>query len=206
MPFMAKKTHAICNVIDTSFILDASKENIDDARFDDDKYIILSIGRIDTVKRFSQIPEIARSLLDRNCKFRWYVLGGIDQFDEYLKFKENMKRFDTGYSVIWLGEKNNPYPYIAHSNLLVSLSSSEACPNVINEAKILHIPVVCADFGSASEFVEDGIEGYIVPLEQIADRIEKLIKNKEEYDRIKKNLSKFSYSNEKALAQIQMIL
>ena len=43
--------------------------------------------------------------------------------------------------------------------MVVSTSVSEACPNVINEAKILHTPIVATNFGSVYEFIEDGVNG-----------------------------------------------
>ena len=53
-----------------------------------------------------------------------------------------------------LGYKDNPYPYIKQSDLLVCLSSSEACPMIFNEAKVLSVPVVSSDFGGVEEFVD----------------------------------------------------
>ena len=44
--------------------------------------------------------------------------------------------------VICLGNKTNPYPYFKVADLLVSTSSSEACPMIFNEAKILNLPVM----------------------------------------------------------------
>jgi glycosyltransferase involved in cell wall biosynthesis len=205
-PSMTINTYGIHNVLDTPFIIYASKENITDPRFTTNQFNILSIGRIDPVKRFSKIPEMVRSLLNRNCQFKWYIIGGIGQYDEYFELKENMKRYDTDNSLIWLGEKNNPYPYLAQSDLLVNTSFSEACPNVINEAKILHIPVVCANFGSATEFIENGVNGYIVPLEQMVDKIELLIKNKDEYNKIKENISHFVYENDEILEKVKKLL
>lgn len=206
IPAMEKNTYRIHNVLDTTSIIEASKANITDSRFTTNQFNILSIGRIDPVKRFSKIPELAKSLIDKKCQFKWYIIGGISQSTEYYEFIENIKRFDTDNFLIWLGEKNNPYPYLAQSDLVVSTSSSEACPNVINEAKILHIPVVCTNFGSATEFIENGVNGYIVPIEQMVDKIELLIKNKDEYNRIKENSSHSVYENEEILKRVEKIL
>jgi len=205
-PSLSINTYGIHNVLDTPSITYASKENITDSKFTTNQFNILSIGRIDPVKRFSKIPEMVRSLLNRKCQFKWYIIGGIGQSDEYYELIENMERYNTNNTLIWLGEKNNPYPYLAQSDLLVNTSSSEACPHVINEAKILHIPVVCTNFGSATEFIENGVNGYIVPLEQMVDKIELLIKNKDEYNKIKENISHFVYENDEILEKVKKIL
>lgn len=98
-----------------------------------------------------------------------------------------------------LGEVNNPYPYIKNANLLVSTSLSEACPNVINEAKILGTPIVSTDFGSVYEFIEDNVNGLISPIETIADKIEQMISNEATYNSIKSNISQFKYNNDEIL-------
>ena|GEM_PF-7133817 len=81
---------------------------------------------------------------------------------------------------------DNPYSYISQADLIVNTSISEAAPNVINEALILHVPVICTNFGSAKEYVDNDKNGYIVPIEKIAEKVELLIKNISEYNRIKK--------------------
>ena len=57
---------------------------------------------------------------------------------------------------------------MAKANLYVSTSLSESFPLVINEAKALGIPVITNNFGSAVESVEDGVDGFVVSLENNA--------------------------------------
>ena len=114
----------------------------------------------------------------------------------------NVALCEVGDCVIYLGEKDNPYCYIRNSELLVNTSLSEACPYVINEAKILHKPVVCTDFGSAEEFIENGVNGYISPIESIHEPIISLIKNQELYDKMVSNISDFVYDNKRIINQI----
>jgi len=203
---LSDRVYSIHNIVDAHFMQHAADERISDPRFTNDQFNIISIGRIDQVKRFSKIPQIVRLLIDRGCQFKWYLIGDGSQSTELTEFKNNIKKFNVANSFFWLGAKDNPYPYIAQSDLLVTTSSSEACPNVINEAKILHIPVVCTNFGSAPEFIEDGVNGYIAPIEQLADKIELLIKDKQEYNKIKKNLAEFIYDNEQILKRLYRIL
>jgi glycosyltransferase involved in cell wall biosynthesis len=205
-PSLTKKVYALYNVLDTQMMLNAAKDSVDESCYTREQFNIVSIGGINVVKRFSKIPQIVRTLIDRGCIFRWYLIGSTMQMEEQTALYKNIKKYDVGKFFYCLGAKDNPYPYISQSDLLVNTSISEAAPYVINEAKILHTPVVCADFGSASEFINDGINGFIVPLEQMSDKIELLIKNKQEYNKIKEGVSCFVYENEQILNQVYSLL
>ena len=167
-PSLDSTTITINNLLDVDRIISLSNKNIDDIRFDTDKYTIISVGRMHPVKRFSMIPKIAQDLKDRQLSFVWYIIGGPLN-DEYNKLLLEIDRCNVGDCVILLGEKANPYPYFKKSQLYVSTSISEACPMVFNEASLLNLPIVTSDFGSAYEFVTD--EDLIEPIDRIADGI-----------------------------------
>lgn len=202
MPSVSNRVHAIYNVLDSDMMISSARFRIDDKNFMRDNFTIVSIGRIDPVKRFSEIPLIAAKLKQASCRFKWYVIGGRGVPAERELLMRNVVLYKVEDCVIYLGEKDNPYCYIRNSELLVSTSLSEACPYVINEAKILHKPVVCTDFGSAEEFIENGVNGYISPIEKIHEPIISLIKNKELYDRMVSNVSDFVYDNKRIINQI----
>jgi glycosyltransferase involved in cell wall biosynthesis len=200
-PEMAEKTFYIYNILDDKMMRDMSLQPIEE-KLDKDMFTIVSVGRIDPVKRLSAIPEIARKIVDNGCKIHWYIVGPRGANDEYKQLIENIQKHDAGEFVFLLGEKSNPYPYIAQANLLVNTSISEACPYVINEAKILHTPIVCSDFGSAKEFIDFGVNGYYVPIEKMADTIVSLYNDRARLSILRENLLQFEYDNETILKQI----
>ncbi|TLU85995.1 MAG: glycosyltransferase [Chlorobium sp.] len=205
-PELSKKTYALKNIIDTAYVLNKANDLIIDSCYSNNQFNIISIGGINVVKRFSKIPEIVRALLDKGCVFRWYLIGSTMQIQEQNVLENNMKKYDVEDYFICLGAKDNPYPYISQADLLVNTSISEAAPHVINEALILHVPVVCTDFGSAKEFIDNGVNGLIVPIEEIVKKVEQLIKDKSEYNKLKKGVSKFTYRNDLILKQLYMLL
>ena len=107
---------------------------------------------------------------------------------------------------IWLGEKENPYPYFSNSDLLVITSKSEACPYVLNEAKVLNVPSIITNFSSASEFIDNDMNGVIVPVEKIGTKIEEIITNQDYYNRIKRNLLNCIYDNKAILVNFYKIV
>ena len=75
-PLLQNKTIYIYNLLDIERIYTLSNANIDDDRFEKGKFIIISVGRMHPVKRFPNIPKIAKELLKRNMEFVWYIIGG----------------------------------------------------------------------------------------------------------------------------------
>lgn len=142
----------------------------------------MSVGRINVVKRFDKIPSIARFLVDKGCKFRWYIIGHNFADDVYKSLLNSIVSESVEEYVCYLGNKFNPYPYLLNSDLLVSLSSTEACPMIFNEAKVLQVPVLTTDFGSAYEFINEGINGEIKPIEEISFTLYKLITDTKYYN------------------------
>ena len=167
-PSLASNTMYIYNLLDVNRILTLANEEIDDDRFSNSLYTIISVGRIDPVKGFSNIPHIANSLLEKRIDFTWYIIGGPVNV-EYNFIKAEIDKYGVQENVILLGSKTNPYPYFKIADLYVSTSLSEACPMVFNEAALLGLPVISSNFGSAYEFVDDG--NNIKPIEEIADAI-----------------------------------
>lgn len=177
-----------------------------DISFDPEYFNIVSIGRLDPVKRMSIIPTIANHLVNKGDKIRWLVIGpkgGTDK--EYAELTDGIRKFNLGEHVLYLGMQSNPYPFIKNADLLVNTSISEACPYVINEAKILGTPIVCTDFGSAKEFIDSGSTGLISPIDDMAETIHQYINNAEIRNHIKDNLNGFKYDNESIIEQFKLL-
>lgn len=194
-PNLGNRTCCIYNLTDTDKVLQLSAEPIEDDRFRNDCFTIISAGRMDPVKQFSQIPEIAKEIADAGYKFRWYILGGPEN-DEYRKIQSEITKCNMGNIVKLLGNKTNPYPYFKASNLYVSTSFSEACPMVFNEARICGIPVVSTDFGSSYEFIDDKIDGQIGSTEELPLIITNIILDNSFYLKLRKNSEQYTALND----------
>lgn len=168
-PQYANKTVAIHNIINVEDIIEKSKARIDDERFTNETFTLLSCGRLDPVKQFALIPSIASKIKQLAGKpFRWYIIGdGEDQ----QAIESATKTAHLEDIVIMLGKKSNVYAYMAKADAYVCTSSSEAHPLVVNEARALRKPVICNEFPSAYESVVDGRDGYIVPIGQMPETI-----------------------------------
>lgn len=200
-PSLENKIDFIYNLLDYKGILERSHCEIEDTRYDTSIFTILSMGRFVDVKRFEYIPRIVAQLKAFGAQLNWYVIGPIGQSDLYEKFINDIQTYHVEDIVHYLGNKQNPYPYLKRANLLVSLSISEACPMIFNEAKILGVPVVTTNFPTAKEFISTD-EGWVISLEQVEKAIYGLYTNMEEYNNLKNCLKTKKYSSEETYCKI----
>lgn len=176
-PFLSSKTTSVYNPFDYKRIQVLSNECITDSKFVASGFTIISIGRIDPIKRFSLIPSIAKDLRKKEISFKWYIIGPCTSESEFNLIQNNIAKEEVSDDVICLGGKSNPYPYLKQSSVLVCLSKSEACPMIFNEAKLLHLNIVSSKFGSASEFIDGNTDfEQIVPIEAISDALMNIYK------------------------------
>lgn len=204
-PSLKSNTTYVYNIVDEEFVRLNSKSKIDDDRFDTNDFTIVSIGRLDPVKQFTKLPEIAAKLKAQNLKFKWYILGDGNK-NELDTLLTNISAYKVQNYVIYLGSKFNPYPYILNSNLLISSSLSEACPYVVNEAKVLGIPIITTDYGAAPEFIQHGENGLITTIKEMDYAISLLMNDVFLYKKIQHNLEKFVYGNDELIKKIHSIL
>ncbi len=202
MPHFSGEVKVIYNFLDTKFIWKKSNERVvDGLQKNANIFSIISIGRSTKVKQFEKIPIIMRQVVEQGVKnVCWYIIASGNECNNEI----SKAIFDNGmeHHVRMLGEKDNPYPYIKQSDLLISTSYSEAYPTVINEAQTLGVPVIANNYPSAKEIVSEGC-GFICILEEMPSLICKLVNNEDGiYSSAKLNVEKFNYDNQKILVQL----
>lgn len=192
-PELDNKIISIYNIQNVKNIEFKATEMVND--FPESEFVIVSVGRMNPQKRFSAIPGIAKKLVDAGCNFKWIILGEGNTFGEWDKLQYEIYNNQVDKTVICLGSKLNPYPYIKKANLLVNTSYIEACPRVVIEAKILKTPVICADFSSANEFVSNGIDGFVDTIDMLYVHIADMILDKQLYKYIKDKCDSYKMDN-----------
>lgn len=199
-PSLSSKVLYIYNLLDVETINRLSNDYID---FDCNCFKIVSVGRLDTIKRFDKIPYIVNEIfnINKNLKFKWFIIGDGDQ---KIKDRINLgiKKYGLDNIVICLGLKNNPYPYIRQSELLVSTSLSEAYPYVVNESKILKTPILLSNFDSAFELVRND-NAIISSIEDMPHLLVQIMSNYNGiYDKMVKAAKDEEYSNSEILNKL----
>lgn len=204
-PEFEKRTIAIHNVMDVDSIIKKSHESVNTDVFNGNTFNIVSIGRFVKVKQFEVIPQIANRIKQRcNIPFKWYIIGSGDETKECII--REIKEYALEDIVVLLGAQDNPYKYIQNCHLLICTSHSESYPTVINEAKILHVPVMSNNFPSAGEVVNDKC-GWTCPIEEMPTLITKLLNDEDKiYSKVKETISSYEYENEDIMKKIISII
>lgn len=202
-PSLKGRSLYIHNLLDKIFIREAAARFLPDELKKDNEVKIISIGRLHPVKQFHLIPTIISQILSMGAtKFKWILIGAGDS-EEYDKILSEVRRLNISEKFFtYLGAKFNPYPYIKNSDILVSTSLSEACPFVVNEARVLGVPVVSNNYPSICEFIEDGINGRVSSIGQLASDLSELITNTKELENLKRGTKERDYNNDKIISNI----
>lgn len=198
------KVIGIHNILDIDNIKEKSHETQDEVPYDR-TFNIISIGRFAKQKRFDIIPYIAYEIIKKGIiKFKWYIIGSGEQTKELVI--EQINHYNVKDHVIILGEKDNPYPYIKISKIMVCTSETENYPTIINESKALHVPVVTNNYISAQEIVNSDC-GWVCSLDEMPDLLVEIINDEGGiYTKMKESISSYEYSNDDIIRKVEKLL
>ncbi|MCR5452885.1 MAG: glycosyltransferase, partial [Lachnospiraceae bacterium] len=187
-PAMKDKVFVFENTIDQKAIIEGS---LNGRGFSDDYdgVRILTIGRLTAQKAYEVSIAAMKILKDRKVKARWYVLGEGVLHRELLSLikKEGLEK-----DFILLGAVQNPYPYLRECDVYVHASRFEGKSIALAEAKTLGCAIVASDVSGNREQIKDSNNGLLCKLdaEDIADKTEMLIKDREFAGKLGENASK----------------
>ena len=145
------KTLVFNNLIDFNYILDQSKQRVND--FDFEKYkdvpIFINIGRHDEKqKKLSRIINSSIKLSNENYKFIVLFVGD----GENTKYYKELSKDEN--NIFFLGAKQNPYPYLKNSSCLLMSSDFEGYPVTILEALALNKFIITTDVSDVNEDIK----------------------------------------------------
>lgn len=135
----SKKNTVIYNPYDIEYINQKSLEPINDFEFKDNKYYVITMGRLSNQKGYNNLIRAFSEVVKKHEDIELLILGNGDK-------KEDLEKMITSYKmekyIKMLGGKQNTYKYVKKANLYVLSSLTEGFPNALSEAMCLGIPVV----------------------------------------------------------------
>lgn len=153
------------------------------------RFRIVSIGRLTPQKAFDRLLGIAGKLHREGFNFDLWILGEGEQrgYLQKMAIEEDLKDIVT----FW-GFKDNPYPYLAASDLFVCSSVAEGYSTAATEALALGLPVVTTDCAGMKELFGSTDCGIIVnnDVNALYEGIKVILSNKSLYDNCKSNAEK----------------
>lgn len=204
-PELKSKIVLIENILSKTFIEEQSNEFDVSNEMPADSIKLLSIGRFCEAKNFDNVPEIASIMKAKGVEFKWYIIGyGADEN----LIKSKIAQYNMEDTVIILGKKENPYPYIKACDIYVQPSRYEGKAVTVHEALILNKPIIITDYPTAHSQLTDGFDGVIVPMdiECSANEIARVIEDKELQQRLISNMQSTNYSNESEIEKLYQLI
>ena len=98
------------------------------------------------------------------------------------KIKNAIKANNADSYIFTLGLKKNVEDYLKKSDIYVSASKTEGLPLSILEAMACGLPVVATDAGGTRDIVKDGINGFLIEVDnevEMKAALQQLINNKQ---------------------------
>ena len=124
-----------------------------------DSKIVVMIGRAILHKGTVDFYQSAEILKDKNIEFLF--VGGLDDGN---KFGMTQKFMESG-NVRWLNWREDIKELIAISDLVVLPSYREGVPRTLLEACSMSKPIIATNTVGCRETVDDGVNGYLIPIE-----------------------------------------
>ncbi len=186
-PWMKDRLHCIYDIINPDVIRQLAQETVHDMIPAGGEISIVTVGRLTRPKNHLMAVEAARILKEKGLNFKWYFVG---EGEMRQPIEEKISESGLQNSVILLGLKENPYPYMSKADVYVQTSTFEGFGMTIAEAKILYRPVVSTNFDVVYDQIIDCENGLIAEMtpESVASKILELIQNKELRSHIVSNL------------------
>src|SRR5699024_11198823 len=144
----------IHNPIDRKGIIKKSKAF--DVGFSEEPVNIVAVGNLLPVKGYRNLIKACALLKGSGFNFKLRILG---QGPLKKALNKQIYRMGVVNFVSLLGFKENPYPYMAQSDIFVMSSFSEALPTALCEAMILGKPVVVTNCSGCRSLVGNGAYG-----------------------------------------------
>ena len=180
-----KKCYVVPNYVDGKKILSLADEKIKE-KIDFKKPTFISVANHnEKYKNINAIIDSSYELKKLGYDFQVLLVGQGKDTDSYIK-KINELSLEDNIKLLY--SKPNPYPYLKKSGALLFTSRYEGYGMVLDEARVLNVPIISFGSGASYEICKDGY-GIITKdlTKAMIDVIEKKESSKKKFDYVKHN-------------------
>lgn len=135
----AEENRVIYNPYDIEYIQNKALENIEDYKFDKNKFYYVSMGRLSVQKGYEHLIR-AFSIVEKEIGNVHLIIMGNGEKRKELECMVN--KLGLSDKVDLLEGKKNPYKYVKQAQAYVMSSYTEGFPNALVEAMCIGTPVV----------------------------------------------------------------
>lgn len=192
----SEKVQTIYNPVVTTDLHEKAGEPVDHPWFQDEAPpIVLGAGRLERQKDFKTLIRAFKRVREHR-RARLVILGKGSQKKELRALARSL---GVGEDVLLPGFVDNPFKYMARSDVFVLSSRFEGLPGVLIQAMAVGCPVVSTDCPSGpQEILEGGAHGPLVPVgnvEAMARGIQKILNNPVRAEQLRRGANRFHKDN-----------
>ena len=207
MPEYKNKIIAVHNLTDIDYIRKRAQEATKE-RFEPDNFNIVTCGRLVKDKGMDLAVEVCHQLVKLGYgQIRWWIIG---EGPEHQNLQKLIDEKGVGNYVKLLGQKENPYSYMAQCSLYVQTSRIEAFGLTILEAMIVGCPVVSTNTNGGRELIDSGKNGVLCScsVQEILATIQILINDRLKMTKLKEVVkdTDFEFRNKSIMERIETLL
>ncbi|NRD20548.1 glycosyltransferase family 4 protein [Winogradskyella eckloniae] len=139
----------------------------------EDVFKIISVGRPHWIKGYTYALDACKLLKDSGFKFQYTIVGAHGNIELAYQIKD----LGLQNEVALLGKQpfNDVKEIMQSSDLLVLPSLNEGIANVVLEAMYLKTLVLTTDCGGMLEVIDDGVNGFVVPIRDAKNLAKKIL-------------------------------
>lgn len=173
-----KRLHCVYDILNQDLIRRQGSEPFGGEVPDKHVVTIVTVARLMLQNKGQDLCiEASKILQNKGYRFQWFFVGDGPSRQEIERLA---KERGVDKEIRLVGMQPNPYSYIQAADVYVQSSRYEGFGLTVTEAKILGRAIVCTNFPTAFNQLENEKNGLIVEMtaQQIADGVERLIKDK----------------------------
>lgn len=145
----------------------------------EDHKLVVMVGRQVPEKNYLMFVRTAAHLCQQRPDVTFVSVGGFGEVEEPTALSV---RLGVAERVRFVGQRDDVHRWLAAADAFCFTSRSEGFPNVVLEAMMAGVPVVCASFSSAREVIPNCEVGILVPCDDhvsMAQQVNALLEDEE---------------------------
>lgn len=144
------KKEVIYNFIDEENVLKKAEE-MSEVEFNKDTVNLVTVSRLVPQKGIDRFIKVHSKIIKEGLIHEVYIIGDGPERE---KLENLIKENNVEKTFHLLGKKQNPYPYIKNADYFCLLSNFEGYGMVLEEAKILHKPIIITDTAAREAVID----------------------------------------------------
>jgi len=164
-----------------------------------DHLVFLLIARLLWDKGIGEFVESARKVKERYPEVEFWLLGPLDKANPTAVPSKTIKGWEEKGIIKYLGVVDDVRPLIHQSDVVTLPSYREGIPRSLLEAISMGKPIITTDAPGCREVVEDGKNGFLVPVKDVEALTNAMIKFIELTEEERQEMG--HYSREKAIRE-----